>query len=232
MRIKFIIICLLIIPSSVFSDVYPQAGLESYTGPNNFFSITPWIGLRMGLSNHASFILKYYNHNIRFHYQNDDSEKIKRSAQLSNFTAVLYAQKWQHDFYSALSLFLGTDSYRALAFNAGTALKISKKLTVEVGTYLLNEKSVLWYPTEEVRNISLYSLNGGGRFYFNERFNISSKIYVYRNSEDVSASTYSVGLTFIPKPPIYITLNYFRYSESSQYRFSGNYLSFGINFYY
>lgn len=232
MRLRIIILCLLCISSNLFAKVYPQAGFETYIGPNSLFLFTPWAGLRFGLYNNASLIFKYYNHNIRYNYLNDEDEETKRVAHLSNFTMVLYAQKGGHDFYSALSYFLGTDSYRALALDAGTGLKISGRLTVEAGIYLLNENSILWYPDEDVRNIFLYSANGGVKFKLNKWISIKPKIYLYKNSENVKASTYSIGLVLTPKDPIYITLFYFRYSESARYRFSGNYISIGLNIYY
>lgn len=220
------------IPSTLFAGVYPQAGFETYVGSNSLFTYTPWAGMRIKLSNHTSLILKYYNHNLRFNYLNNELAKIKRVARLSNFTTVLYAQKGGHDFYSAVSYFIGSDSYKALALDAGTAIKFTKKAALEAGIYFLNERSILWYPDEEVRNIALYSAKVGVKYNINKWLSITPKIYLYKNSEDVTASTYSIGLTFIPKEPLFLTLYYFRYKESAQYRFSGDYVSLGLNFYY
>ena len=232
MRIKFIIIILLCVSPNLYAGIYPQTGAETYIGTNKLFVFTPWAGLRIGLSNNASLIFKYYNHNIRFNYLNDEEEETKRVAHLSNLTTVLYAQKNQHDFYSAFSYFFGTDSYRAFALDSGAAIKVSDRIKLEVGTYILKEDSVLWYPNEKSRTISLYSLKGGIRFRVMKWFIFNPKIYFYSNSEDVKASTYSLGFLFIPKSPIYISLYYFKYSESAQYRFSGDYVSLGLNFYY
>lgn len=232
MRLKIIILCLLCISSNLYAQVYPQGGFETYTGPNSLFLFTPWAGLRFGLSNNASLIFKYYNHNIRYDYLNDQDEETKRVAHLSNCTMVLYVQKGGHDFYSALSFFWGTDSYEALAFDAGTELRISDWLSVEAAIYLLDEDSILWYPDEEVRRIFLYSVNGGVKFKLNKWISINPKIYLDKNSEDVKASMYSIGLVFTPKDSIYINLIYFKYSESAIYRFSGEYISVGLNFYY
>lgn len=232
LRLIAILLLLLCVCSNLFAGIYPQAGIETYIGSNKLFIYTPWIGLRVGLSNNASLLLKYYNHNISFNYVNDELEKKKRTAHLSNFTTALYVQKWGHDFYSALSYFLGSDSHRALAFDSGASLKITKWLFFEAGVYLLNEKSILWYPDEEVRNIFLYSVKGGVKFKINKWISIQPRIYLYRNSEDVDAFTYSIGLNITPKDPFYINLSYFKYSESAQYRFSGDYLSVGLHFYY
>jgi len=45
-----------------------------------------------------------------------------------------------------------------VTYDSGVSLKTTKWLFFEAGIYLLNEKSILWYPDEEVRNIFLYSL--------------------------------------------------------------------------
>ena len=232
MRLRIIAIILLCMCSNLFASVYPQAGIEAYIGSNNLFIYTPWLGLRVGLSQNISLLLKYYNHNISFNNVNDDLEKEKRTAHLSNFTTALYAQKWGHDFYSSVSYFSGSDSYKALAFDLGTSLKITKWLFFEAGVYLLNEKSILWYPNDKVRNIFLYSVKGGMKFKINKWISIQPRIYLYRNSEDVGAFTYSIGLNIIPKDPFYISLSYSKYSESAQYRFSGDYLSIGLHIYY
>ncbi len=232
MRRKFIIVFILSVSANLYAGIYPQTGAETYIGKNKLFVFTPWVGLRIGLSNSASLIFKYYNHNIRFNYLNDEGNDTKRIAHLSNFTTVIYAQKNQHDFYSAFSYFVGTDSYRAFALDSGAAIRVSDRIKLEMGTYILKENSILWYPNEKSRNISLYSLKGGIGFRVFKWFSINPKIYLYSNSEDVKASTYSLGFIFIPKSPIYITLYYFKYSESAQYRFSGDYISVGLNFYY
>jgi len=83
-----------------------------------------------------------------------------------------------------------------------------------------------------VRRIFLYSANGGVKFKLNKWISINPKIYFYKNSEGVKASTFSIGLELTPKDPIYINLSYFKYSESAQYRFSGDFISIGLNLYY
>jgi len=235
MKSKFPLVFLLsflFFPVVSYGRIYPQAGIITYLGPNHLYSYTPWAGLRFGLVPHVSFIVKYYNHNIRFDYPGVGVETVERVARLSNFTAVLYAQKWHHDFYSALSYFTGTDSYTALAFHGGTNLKISDRFRFELGTYLINESSVLWYPGEEERKIFLYSFNSALSFGLKSWLHLKPRIYLYRNSEQVNAFTYALEVVFIPKHPFYINLVYYRYKESARYRFSGHYVGLSLNFYY
>jgi hypothetical protein len=216
----------------MYADIFPQAGIETYVGSNRLFILTPWAGLRVKLTNNSSLSFKYYNHNISFENPDDQPSNERRTAHLSNFSTVYYAQKRGNDFYFASSYFVGSDSYRALAIDAGTVLKITNKLYAEPGVYFLREKSTLWYPDEEVRSINIYSMKFGLKYRINKWLSITPKIYIYKNSEKVKASTYSIGLTFVPKEPIFITLYYFKYKESARYRFSGDYISLGLNFYY
>lgn len=232
MKTTGIILCLLCVVPSLSADVYPQAGVETYIGANNLMILTPWLGLRFPLSSHASFIFKYYSHNIRFDYLIDEGYEMKRNARLSNFTALLYAQKWNHDFYGALSYFVGTDSYQAWAFNPGTLIRFNDWLSLGTGVYLLNEKSILWYPDEKVRYIFLYSGHGELKIEVIKSLTFHTRINFYKNSENVTAHSYSVGLIWNLKPPVYLNVAFLKYSESAQYQFSGNYLTLGINFYY
>lgn len=232
MKSKILILLLFLFSSTMYADIFPQAGIETYVGSNRLFILTPWAGLRFKLSNNSSLIFKYYNHNISFENLDDQPSNKRRIASLSNFSTVYYAQKRGNDYYFAASYFIGSDSYKALAIDAGTVLKISKKLYAEPGIYFLREKSTLWYPNEEIRFINLYSIKFGLKYKINKWLSVTPRIYVYKNSESVKASTYSIGLTFVPKEPIFITLYYFKYNESARYRFSGDYISLGLNFYY
>ncbi len=232
MRIKAFVFCILCIIPYLGADIHLQGGIESYIGANNLFNVTPWAGFRVGLFKSTSLLLKYYNHNISFNHTNVNDEVIKRKARLSNFTVALYTQKWGHDFYSALSFFSGTDSDSALALDAGTKLKIKDKIYLDVGIYLIKEKSILWYPDDPVRNISINSVKGGVEFKITKEFSICPKIYLYRNSEGVNAWTYSISALINPVGPVYISFIYLKYHESSLYRFAGDYLSIGLNFYY
>lgn len=235
MKTKTVILCFFFIFfGEIFlqAEVRPQAGIESYIGPNNFFSITPWVGIRVNLTYHSSLLVKYYLHNIEYDYINELEKTVERKARLNNFTTAIYAQKWGHDFYAATSLFLGTDDYSALALDAGTELRLTERIALNGGIYYLNESSILWYPDEETRRISIYSVKGGFRYTLFNGFSLGPNFNLYKNSEEVNASSIGVLLRYVPKYPFYFHLAYYYYSESAQYRFSGHFFSFGINMYY
>ena len=236
MRIKIIstlvVLVLLFFSLSAHAEMFLQGGFESYAGPNKLFNFTPWIGLRLSLSYNTSLLFKVYNHNIRFRFQSSETNHIQRNAHLTNFTTALFTQKDGNEFYTSVSYFTGSDSYDSLVVDMGTGIKIFEWATLETGIYLLREKSVLWYPDEDVRNILLYSIKGGFKFKIKKWLSIAPKIYLFENSEKVKSSTLSLSLIVMPKKPIFVTLTYLRYSESAQYKFSGNYFAIGLNFYY
>lgn len=217
---------------SLAGGVKPQAGLESYFGPNRVRLLTPWLGLRIPVSPQASILLKYYHHNIRFDYVGNDDQTRERTAVLSNFTGALYAQMGRHEVYSALSLFSGTDSYSALAFDGGVGLKLADRLTLELGTYLVSEDSILWYPEDAGRRIHLYSAKAGLKYKLTRWLTLNPRLHIYRNSDDVDAATYALGILISPIDPVYLSVVYLHYTESALYKFAGDYLSVGLNFYY
>lgn len=214
------------------AEIRPQAGVESYLGPNKFFSLTPWAGVRVNLSKKSSLLVKYYLHNIQYDYLNDLEQTVRRKARLNNFTTAVYAQKWGHDFYAAASLFLGTDDYTALALDIGTELRLIKRVAITGGVYYLNEDSVLWYPEGESRRIAVYSIKGGFKYSLIDGLSLGPTFNLYKNSEEVNASSFGMLIQFVPKNPVYIHFQYYRYTESAQYRFSGDFFSFGLNLYY
>jgi hypothetical protein len=227
----------LILAAPLAGGIYPQAGLEYYSGSNRLSLLTPWVAARFSLWTGTSLIFKYYNHNMRYNYQSFDETNEQfltktRKANVSNFTTVFYAQKSKWTGYAALSFMFGTDSYRATAFDGGVGYAITPKLTAEAGVYLLREDSILWYPEETSRKINLYSLKGNVKFKVFPWLTVNPNIYLYRNSEDVNALSWSAGLILTPKDPITVTLYYFKYSESAQYKFSGDFISLGVNLYY
>jgi hypothetical protein len=223
---------ILMIVVSAEAEIRPQAGVESYLGPNKFFSLTPWVGVRINLTKKSSLLVKYYLHNLQYDYINELGEAARRTARLSNFTTAVYAQKWGHDFYAAVSLFSGTDDYKAVALDVGTELRLVKRVDITGGFYYLNEDSVLWYPEEESRRIVLYSVKGGFRYTLLDGLSFGPTFDFYKNSEQVNASSFGVLVQFVPKDPVYIHFKYYRYTESAQYRFSGDFFSFGVNLYY
>lgn len=232
MKIFKILSFIILISNFSFSSILPQFGIESITGENKLFLFTPWLGLRYPISQNSSFLFKYYNHSISFNYQAEEEMEKKRNANISNFSLVYYFQNPGNELYSALSFLIGSDSYRGIAFDCGFSKYLLKWLKAEMGFYLLKESSILWYPDEDIRDIFLYSLKGGLKFKLRGNLEFNPNFYFSRNSEDVNAYSISAGFIYSPKEPLYLFVFYSRYSESAQYRFSGNYLSFGINFYY
>ncbi|MGQ9618272.1 MAG: hypothetical protein ACUVUG_04825, partial [Candidatus Aminicenantia bacterium] len=226
-----LIIFSILISNFCFSSIYPQLGFESTAGSNNLLIFTPWIGIRYPLSSSSSLILKYYNHNLSFNYWIEDN-KTKSTSNISNFTFVFYSQRGKTDIYSAVSYLFGTDSYKGIALDCGIEREYLEWLRLEGGFYLLKESSILWYPDEDVRDIFLYSLKGRLKAKFFKKIELGPNFYFYRNSEDVNAYGFSIVFTFSPKDPLFISISYSKYSESANYRFSGNYVSLGVNFYY
>jgi hypothetical protein len=226
------ILFLLISITLASAEIHPQAGIEGYLGANDLRSWTPWIGLRINVTSESSLIAKYFLHNVHYEYLNSEGITAEQNFQMSNFTGVFYAQKWGHDFYAAVSFFTGTDDYQAVALNAGIELRVLPGLSIEAGTYILNEDSTLWYPEDPERKIALYSAKGGLKYEIINRLFLGGQVNLYRNSEDVTAHSYVLEVTAVPVDPVYFNINYSRYTESAQYRFSGDYVSAGINFYY
>lgn len=231
MRRGIRILLLLAIFTPCFSGIHPQFGFESTAGTNKLLLFTPWLGLRYSLSQNSSLLFKYYNHNISFNYLREEGEK-KINSNISNLSLVYYFQNPKSELYSALSLLSGSESYRGIALDMGFIKPLFNWMKTEIGFYLLKESSILWYPDEDLRDIYLYSLKGGIKIKLTEKLDLNPNFYFYRNSEDVNAYSFSLGFVYSPKEPLYLHLFYSRYSESAQYRFSGNYVSLGINFYY
>lgn len=232
MKIFKILNFIILLSNISFSSIFPQFGIESTAGANKLFIFNPWLGLRYSISQNSSFLFKYYNHSISFNYQLEEGTEKKRNANISNFSFVYYFQNPGNEIYYALSFLTGSDSYRGIAFDCGFSKSLLKWLRTDIGFYLLKESSVLWYPDEDIRDIFLYSLKGSLKFKLRGNLEFNPNFYFSRNSEDVNAYSISAGFIYSPKEPLYLFVFYSRYSESAQYRFSGDYLSFGINLYY
>ncbi|MBN1938059.1 MAG: hypothetical protein JW843_00630 [Candidatus Aminicenantes bacterium] len=231
------IVLLLISAGPLAAGVYPQAGIEYYSGSNSLALLTPWVAARFSLAQGMSLIFKYYDHNMRYDYQGYDEAaeefvNLQRKTHTSNLTTVLYAQKGKWTGYAAVSFMFGTDGYRATAFDGGLGFALTPKLTVEAGVYLLREDSVLWFPEDPVRKINLYSVKANIKYKILPWLTLNPNIYLYRNSEDVEAVSWSAGIILTPFSPLAVTAYYFKYSESAQYKFSGDYLSVGLNLYF
>lgn len=229
---------LVFVPSpGLAAGIYPQFGMEFSLGANNLSLVSPWAGLRFSLSDNASLLLKYYGHNLKYAYTGFDEATEQfvertRKANLSNFTTGVYYQKDKWTAWGAASFMVGTDSYKALVLDVGVGRKIWEWVTLEGGLYLLREDSVLWYPEEERRMINITSLKGGLKIKIINGVFFNPMANVYWNSEDVKAQSYYLGLIITSTGSLYITLAYSRYSESSTFKFSGNYFTVGLNFYY
>lgn len=213
--------------------VYPQFGVESFLGGQfGLFSLAPWAGLRFPMNNTSSLIVKFRGQSIAFDYTGADEITRRQKSTLGMFTGVYYFQKGEVDAYAALFQMLGSGAYSASGADLGFAYKLLRGFSAESGLYLLNEKSTLWYPDEAARRISLFVWHAGVRLALSPKLELNPQVHFGGNSEDVSTFAYSASLTYSPRDPMYITLTYTRYSENEQIRFSGNYFSGGINFYF
>ncbi len=229
---------LLILSSLIFlglkawaAILYPQAGIEYYFGANKFRSLKPWVGLRMTLAANSSFLFKFTFHDLSFDYPLAET-RMKRQANLSQFISAFYHAREKMDGYLAMSYFRGSDDYSALNFDGGATLKISSRFGLEGGLYFLDESSVLWYPDQPGRRIRVGAIRGGIEIEIMPFFKINPSIYFYQNSEQVKARTIAFSLVFVPKSPFYLVFTFWDYRESAEYRFSGQYISIGVNIYY
>jgi len=227
-----IFLLLISLQSNISAQIYPQFGLNSYVGPNKLFSIAPWFGLRFPVSNASSVILKFNQQQLAYEYYNWEEEKELVEKKISHLVGVYYLQKNKLDLYAAILYLIGQDKYTGLGLDAGFSYRLFPRFKVEGGIYLLSEKSNLWYPDEAVRDIKLTSVRIGIQYQVFKKLIINPKLYFSSNSEDVSASTYSLGVIYLITGPLYLTADYTRYSESQQYKFSGNYFNCGINVYF
>lgn len=212
--------------------LFPQAGVEYYFGANKFRSLKPWAGARVSLSGWSSVLAKFTFHDLEFEYINETETRIKRQANLGQFIVAFYYAREKIESYAAASYFRGTDGYTAYSLDAGSGYKLSSLFEVEAGFYLLDEASVLWYPDEPMRRIKLGAIRAGLNLNLAKGLRVNPQLYLYRNSEDVSASTLAVSLIFIPREPFTFVFTFWNYRESAQYRFSGQYFSVGLHLYY
>lgn len=232
-RSKFLVslFFLLVIKGSA-TILYPQAGVEYYSGANKFRSLKPWLGMRMSLSASSSILLKYTFHDLSFDYLSEEGATTKRESSLSQFIGAFYHARKKMDGYLAFSYFRGTDNYSAFNLDGGIAWKLNSRLALEGGLYLLDESSILWYPEDPARRIQLGAIKGGIKINLSRFLEINPIIYFYQNSEQVRARTVALSLIFIPRDPFYLVITFWDYRESAEYRFSGQYLSFGLHIYY
>jgi len=213
------------------AETFVQAGFESYVGPNRMLLWTPWLGVRQGLSASSSFLFKCYFHNLEFRYVNLEEQEVKRSSHMMNLTAAFYNQRPSREAYAALSFVRAGEMYDALALDAGVGFTVLGRLSLDAGVYAINEDSILWLPEEPRRRITTASLKGGVRLKVFPWLRLNPRAAVYRNTDGVTATMLAVSLVLVPKSPIYVSLGYSRYAESAAYRFRGDYLEIGLNYY-
>jgi len=213
--------------------VYPQFGLESFLGGHyHLFSLAPWGGLRVPLGPNSSLIVKFRQQTIAFDYEGEDEVMRRQKSSLSMVTGVYYFQKEEFEAYAALFQMLGSSGYSSTGLDVGLAYRLLRGVAAEAGLYLLNENSVLWYPSEAERRITTYIWHIGLKLALFSKLELNPQVHFGSNSESVSVFAYSASLNYSPHDPIYITITYTRYSENDRYRFSGDYFSGGINFYF
>lgn len=213
--------------------VFPQFGVETFLGGRyDLFSLAPWGGVRLPLGNTSSLIVKFRQQSIAFDVEGDDETWSRKKSSLSMITGVYYFQKDRIDAYAALFQMFGSNRFLATGLDVGLAYKLFARIAAEAGLYVLNEKSVLWYPNEAPRRITTHVWHVGARIAVLPKVEIQPQIHFGSNSESVRNFAWSASVNVSPRDPIYITLTYTRYSENDQVRFSGDYFSGGINFYF
>lgn len=232
-RLIFLAVVLGLLATEVWPQaLFPQAGVEYYFGANKFRSLKPWAGVRVSLSSWASALAKFTYHDLEFEYPDDAGNRIKRQASLGQFIGAFYYAREKLESYAAFSYFRGTEGYTAYNLDAGAGYKLNSFLGVEAGIYLLDETSVLWYPDEPERRIQVGAIRAGLNLNLVKGLQVNPQLYLYRNSEDVTASTLAVSLVFIPREPFTFVFTFWDYRESAAYRFSGKYFSVGLHLYY
>lgn len=213
--------------------VYPQFGAEAFLGGKyRLFSLAPWGGARFSLSASSSLIVKFRQQSVAFDVENEDGTMRRQNSALSMVTGVYYYQKNGIDAYAALFQMLGASGYSASGADLGLSFRLLRGVAAETGLYLLNEKSTLWYPDEAERRISLYVWHAGVKVSLSPRLELQPQLHFGNNSESVGTFAWSATLNYAPRYPIALSLTYTRYSESAEYRFSGDYLSGGASFYF
>lgn len=213
------------------AETFFQAGFESYIGPNRMLLWTPWLGIRQGLSASSSFLFKCYFHNLEFRYVNQEEQEVKRASHMMNLTAAFYNQRPSREAYAALSYIRAGEMYDAMALDAGVGFTILGRVSLDAGVYAINEDSILWLPEEERRRITTASLKGGVRLKIFPWLRLNPRAAVYRNTDGVTATMLAVSLVLVPISPLYISVGYSRYAETAAYRFQGDYIEIGINYY-
>jgi hypothetical protein len=218
------------------AEVKPQFGLETYGGTNKLFTLSPWVGVRIGLSSNASLIFRGHYQNFRYDYYGGDggggSMLKTMKADIGRLSGTLYFAVDKLSGYLNLSYLVGSDKYRGYLADTGLEWKFHSRITGIWSVYSIREKSVIWHPEESIRWINTYSARLGLKFELLKGLSFNPNLYLNKNSEEVEGTSYSFGLIYSPNWWLAITAYYFRYGETAFYVFHGNYFSFGLNFYF
>lgn len=216
--------------------IAPQFGLEAYGGANELTIFSPWAGARIGLGTSASFILKAHYSRFSYDYWGSDGQggTVRKNlrADIRRMSGVFYLEGGNLTGYFSFSYLIGSRDYNGYALDSGLEWKFYSQASVLFSLYTIREKSNLWHPEEPLRWINTYSLRLGTRIFVLKELSVNPNVYLIRNSEKVKAAAYSVGLVYTPQWWLALTAYYFRYGEAAFYVFHGNYLSFGVNFYF
>lgn len=195
-------------------------------------SVAPWVGVRLPLGGRSALLVKYRQQAISFTYEDPNGAEQKQNSSLSTVVVAYYTSRGRLDAYGAAFQIIGSDAYSGTGLDAGFSYRLRPRLSAEVGAYLLNERSVLWYPDEPLRRISTFSGHGGLSWRFLKKWQVDGDVIAGSTSDHVSTLSWSAGLTFLPFDPLYVHLAWMRYSETNGERRSGNYVMAGINFYF
>lgn len=214
----------------------PQFGLETYGGANQLTIFSPWVGARIGLAGNASFILRAHYSRFSYDYWGSDNlggqvEKTLK-ADIGRMSGAFYLEGSGLTGYVSFSYLIGSRDYNGYALDSGLEWKFYSQASALVSIYTIREKSNLWHPEEALRWINTYSLRLGTKIWVLKELSVNPNVYLIRNSEKVKAAAYSLGLVYSPRWWVALTAYYFRYGEAAFYVFHGNYLSFGVNFYF
>ncbi|MBC7364970.1 MAG: hypothetical protein H5U07_10610 [Candidatus Aminicenantes bacterium] len=214
----------------------PQFGFEGYGGSNQLTIFSPWVGARLGLARNASFILRAHYSRFGYEYWGSDGlgGQVKKDlrADIGRMSGAFYLEGKRLTGYVSFAYLIGSRNYNGFFLDSGLEWKISSRASALVSVYGIREKSNLWHPEEPLRWINTYSLRLGTRVWIFPQLAVNPNVYLIRNSEKVKSSAYSVGLVYTPQWWLAVTAYYFRYGEAAFYVFHGNYLSFGVNFYF
>lgn len=214
------------------AQVAPQFGLEFYGGSNRLLIMSPWVGVRFGLSSQAPLIFRYHYHNFQYDYYQGGGQPQRMKAHVARFSGTTYFSGEKLSGYVNFSGLVGSDRYRGLIVDSGLEWKFHPQIAGIWSVYTIREKSVLWHPGEDVRWINTYSMRFGLKFWLVRGLAFNPNLYLIKNSEEVEGSAFSMGVIYSPNWWLAITAYYFRYGETAFYLFKGNYFSLGLNFYF